>query len=201
MMADMSNRYTYVGSVTTPPCAQNVYWNVLRTVYPIKQKHVDQFMNQLKRSNLEVTGNNRVIQAETKAHNPHILTENNDNTIYNLAGSKATTLFEGTEKLACNTAEKSTNGVADDCNLILNTFIGSTTSVVTDACCYNFNVAGTASASRCASPSTLDGLAINSMDRRTHLKDGRLVTAICSGAISNLIVGISAIGAYLISAN
>ena len=36
MMVDMDNRYTYKGSVTTPPCAQNVYWNVLRTVYPIK---------------------------------------------------------------------------------------------------------------------------------------------------------------------
>lgn len=44
MMADMNNRWTYVGSVTTPPCAQNVYWNVLRTVYPIKKRHMDQFM-------------------------------------------------------------------------------------------------------------------------------------------------------------
>lgn len=40
-MADMNNRWTYRGSVTTPPCAQNVYWNVLRTVYPLKQKHLD----------------------------------------------------------------------------------------------------------------------------------------------------------------
>jgi carbonic anhydrase len=43
MMFDMKNRWTYKGSVTTPPCAQNVYWNVLRTIYPIKQKYVDQF--------------------------------------------------------------------------------------------------------------------------------------------------------------
>lgn len=43
MMADMNNRWTYKGSVTTPPCAQNVYWNVLRTVYPIKKKHFEQF--------------------------------------------------------------------------------------------------------------------------------------------------------------
>jgi len=35
-MADTNNRWTYKGSVTTPPCAQNVYWNVLRTVYPIR---------------------------------------------------------------------------------------------------------------------------------------------------------------------
>jgi len=42
-MFDMNNRWTYKGSVTTPPCAQNVYWNVLRTIYPIKQKHLGQF--------------------------------------------------------------------------------------------------------------------------------------------------------------
>jgi len=42
-MFDMHNRWTYKGSVTTPPCAQNVYWNVLRTIYPIKQKHLEQF--------------------------------------------------------------------------------------------------------------------------------------------------------------
>jgi len=41
MMFDMRNRWTYKGSVTTPPCKQNVYWNVLKTIYPIKQKYVD----------------------------------------------------------------------------------------------------------------------------------------------------------------
>jgi carbonic anhydrase len=35
-MVDMDNRWTYRGSVTTPPCASSVYWNVLRTVYPIQ---------------------------------------------------------------------------------------------------------------------------------------------------------------------
>jgi len=44
MMFDMRNRWTYKGSVTTPPCKQNVYWNVLKTIYPIKQKYVDQFI-------------------------------------------------------------------------------------------------------------------------------------------------------------
>jgi carbonic anhydrase len=33
---DTENRWVYKGSVTTPPCATTVYWNVLRTVYPIK---------------------------------------------------------------------------------------------------------------------------------------------------------------------
>lgn len=34
-MADFNNRWVYRGSVTTPPCAINVYWNVLSTIYPI----------------------------------------------------------------------------------------------------------------------------------------------------------------------
>ena len=45
MMVNMDQRWVYKGSVTTPPCATTVYWNVCRTVYPIKQKHLDQFMN------------------------------------------------------------------------------------------------------------------------------------------------------------
>jgi len=47
MMVDMNNRWTYKGSVTTPPCAQNVYWNVVATVYPISEKHFRQFRQQL----------------------------------------------------------------------------------------------------------------------------------------------------------
>jgi len=73
MMADTDNRWTYVGSVTTPPCAQNVYWNVLRTVYPVKQRHLDQFKNQLKRSGLEKYGNFRDVVPQTKEHNPFII--------------------------------------------------------------------------------------------------------------------------------
>lgn len=42
-MVDTDNRWVYKGSVTTPPCAQSVYWNVLYTIYPISQKHLDQF--------------------------------------------------------------------------------------------------------------------------------------------------------------
>jgi len=42
-MVDTNNRWTYEGSVTTPPCATLVYWNVLRTVYPIKAGHLKKF--------------------------------------------------------------------------------------------------------------------------------------------------------------
>lgn len=43
MMFDMQNRWIYKGSVTSPPCATAVYWNVLRKVYPIKAYHLEKF--------------------------------------------------------------------------------------------------------------------------------------------------------------
>ena len=45
MSVDTDNRWVYKGSVTTPPCAQTVYWNVVNKVYPIKQKHLDFYKN------------------------------------------------------------------------------------------------------------------------------------------------------------
>lgn len=47
---DTTNRWVYTGSLTTPPCSRSIYWNVLRTIYPIKQKHLDLFINQLART-------------------------------------------------------------------------------------------------------------------------------------------------------
>ena len=70
-MVDMSNRYIYKGSVTTPPCATFVYWNVLSTVYPISAKHVALFKKQLNRGEegkLDEYGNFRAIQKEDE-HN------------------------------------------------------------------------------------------------------------------------------------
>ena len=73
MMVDTDNRWVYKGSVTTPPCDYYVYWNVVRKVYPLRQKYLDQFLEQLKRGGLEKTGNNRVIQPYN-GHYLHIVT-------------------------------------------------------------------------------------------------------------------------------
>jgi len=69
-LVDFSNRWVYKGSVTTPPCAEYVYWNVLSTIYPISKEHLDLFRAQLARAadvKLDETGNWREIQ-ETKDH-------------------------------------------------------------------------------------------------------------------------------------
>ena len=72
MMVDTDNRWVYKGSVTTPPCDTYVYWNVVRKIYPLKQKYLDQFKEQLKRGGMETTGNNREIQ-KYNGHNLHII--------------------------------------------------------------------------------------------------------------------------------
>ena len=77
MMVDTANRWVYKGSVTTPPCDTLVYWNVLRTVYPIKKKYLDMFQNQLKRGYLSETGNYRNTMPVRK-HDIHIITSAED---------------------------------------------------------------------------------------------------------------------------
>jgi len=42
-LVDMKNRWMYAGGLTTPPCTTKVLFNICRTVYPIKQRHVDAF--------------------------------------------------------------------------------------------------------------------------------------------------------------
>lgn len=46
---DTRNRWVYDGSMTTPPCESAVQWNVVRKVYPVKERHLKQFQNQLAR--------------------------------------------------------------------------------------------------------------------------------------------------------
>lgn len=33
---DFSDRWIYEGSFTEPPCNPGVYWNVVRTIYPVE---------------------------------------------------------------------------------------------------------------------------------------------------------------------
>lgn len=64
-LVDNRNRWVYKGSVTTPPCATSVYWNVLSTIYPVSQRHVRLFKEQLNRGEegkLDEYGNWREIQ-------------------------------------------------------------------------------------------------------------------------------------------
>ena len=74
-LIDMDTRWVYKGSMTEPPCETLVYWNVVRTIYPIKQKHLDLFLNQLRRGGkfLDYTGNWREIQPTTPEHELHII--------------------------------------------------------------------------------------------------------------------------------
>jgi len=68
---DTNNRWVYNGSLTTPPCTQNIYWNVVSTVYPIKKKHLDLFiaMNGRGENDLKTTGTYRVTNILNN-HNP-----------------------------------------------------------------------------------------------------------------------------------
>lgn len=75
---DTDERFVYKGSVTTPPCARTVYWNVINKVYPVSQRHLNQYRAQLARSptqNIQKTGNFRTAIQPTKAHHLRIVTQ------------------------------------------------------------------------------------------------------------------------------
>ena len=75
-LVNTDNRWVYRGSVTTPPCAQNVYWNVMTTVYPIKQEIVDKFKSKLAFAKIE---ENRRVPQETKGKNHDVIYLKNNN--------------------------------------------------------------------------------------------------------------------------
>jgi hypothetical protein len=81
MMFDTRDRWVYKGSVTSPPCATAVYWNVLRRVYPMKQRHLDLFKKQLHRDHLN--SNHRVLNP-VNTHDLHIITSGSSTTTENV---------------------------------------------------------------------------------------------------------------------
>lgn len=46
-LVNVKDRWIYQGSLTAPPCTPNVYVNVLKTIYPIKEKHRDLIKDKL----------------------------------------------------------------------------------------------------------------------------------------------------------
>jgi len=46
-MVDFSNRYTYNGSVTYPPCESNVQWHVVKQIFPVKAAFARQYRKTL----------------------------------------------------------------------------------------------------------------------------------------------------------
>ena len=84
MMVDFNNRWVYKGSVTTPPCATNVYWNVLHTIYPVKAEHLALFEGQLdKVDGLKDAGNWREIQETTEEHSVMFVEQNKNKGLIN----------------------------------------------------------------------------------------------------------------------
>lgn len=55
---DYTERWVYKGSNTQPPCNKYVYWNVLKTIYPISQYNLDMIAAQLQEAGIDATGEN-----------------------------------------------------------------------------------------------------------------------------------------------
>lgn len=70
---NLNDRFVYTGSLTTPPCYQKVFFNVLSTIYPIKKYHLDYYINVVKKRADPATksaekGNFRNVRAATTDH-------------------------------------------------------------------------------------------------------------------------------------
>jgi carbonic anhydrase len=63
-LQDYEKRWTYHGSLTTPPCTPAIFWNVIDRVWPIEPQTLSAFLG-LMEYNRELLGsgtnNNRVI--------------------------------------------------------------------------------------------------------------------------------------------
>jgi len=70
---NLNDRFIYTGSLTTPPCYQKVFFNVLSNIYPIKKYHLDYYINVVKKRAVPATkaadnGNFRKVRDATDKH-------------------------------------------------------------------------------------------------------------------------------------
>ena len=63
-MLDYEDRWTYHGSLTTPPCTPAIYWNVIRRVLPIEPMQFERYQQKNVKNQMTIGGitNNRIIQ-------------------------------------------------------------------------------------------------------------------------------------------
>jgi carbonic anhydrase len=67
---NLNDRFVYHGSLTTPPCYENIFFNMLSTVYPIKSYHLEYYKKVIQAraeasANVKTTGNHRLSRAPT----------------------------------------------------------------------------------------------------------------------------------------
>lgn len=72
-VVNTGDRWVYKGSLTTPPCTEGIYWNVVKTVYPIKKYHLEYYKAAVKKNYNPVTkahanGNYRTARAPGAEH-------------------------------------------------------------------------------------------------------------------------------------
>lgn len=53
---DWGNRWIYKGSKTQPPCDQFVYWNVIKTIFPIQKSEIDAYKRKLNQIGINTEG-------------------------------------------------------------------------------------------------------------------------------------------------
>lgn len=78
---NLADRFVYSGSLTTPPCLEDLYWNVLATVYPIKKYHLDYYKNVVAKrgkasdatTDVIAKGNHRLVRPATALHKVQLL--------------------------------------------------------------------------------------------------------------------------------